>query len=293
MPNDIEFVSENQAAERVSNTSRTTTPRNRSNLRGQPYGQQIASLQADDGLSDNEIKKALSWYRQHRSLYPEHVVVRIQHAIGVEDDGIIGQRTVKAIARWQRDNGLTPDGIAGVSTLTKMFGDDIRPGKGKEGGVDRKIDDEEHGQADTGGLQRPHGYQQIIKVFGKPGMNIVTQSMRAGPNGEIINVRCHKLLAPIFKKVFDEIYKEGLSHCIKSFDGCYVYRRKKRGGSWSTHAWGIAIDINASGNPMVRNKRNMKITDGQKAIAPIFEKYGFYWGAAFGDPMHFQYCTGY
>ena len=52
------------------------------------------------------------------------------------------------------------------------------------------------------------------------------------------------------------------------------------------------MDVNASANPM-RKKSDMVISKDQKVIAPYFEKHGFYWGAAFGDPMHFQYCTGY
>ena len=36
-------------------------------------------------------------------------------------DGLAGQETRDATARWQRENGLTPDGIAGVLTRGKIL----------------------------------------------------------------------------------------------------------------------------------------------------------------------------
>lgn len=36
-------------------------------------------------------------------------------------DGLAGQETKDATAQWQRDNGLTPDGIAGVMTRGKIL----------------------------------------------------------------------------------------------------------------------------------------------------------------------------
>lgn len=49
-------------------------------------------------------------------------VKRMQEVLGVSADGIFGFGTANAVKKWQRTNGLTPDGIVGPKTLAKMFG---------------------------------------------------------------------------------------------------------------------------------------------------------------------------
>lgn len=134
---------------------------------------------------------------------------------------------------------------------------------------------------------RPHGLNEIKKMFGEPGQNQVTVEMPAGKDGKMIKVTCHKLIADRMKAAFEEIKARGLSHCIDSFDGCYNNRSKRGGSAKSVHAWGIGFDVNASSNPMGKNTQ----TPEQKQLAQIFAKYGFY--QLPNDPMHFQFCTGY
>lgn len=136
-------------------------------------------------------------------------------------------------------------------------------------------------------LTRPNGRSEIERVFGARGQNQVTVEMAAGPNGATRRVTCHRLIAPRLKAVFDEIKARGLSQHIRTFDGCFNDRNKRGGTSPSTHAWGIAVDINASANPMGQSR----MTEGQRQIAAVFQRYGFY--QLPNDPMHFQYCTGY
>ncbi|PKL41623.1 MAG: hypothetical protein CVV41_17885 [Candidatus Riflebacteria bacterium HGW-Riflebacteria-1] len=136
-------------------------------------------------------------------------------------------------------------------------------------------------------LERPDGRAGIERVFGARGTNQVTVTMAAGPNGSARSITCHRLIAPRLKAVFDEIKAQGLSNLINTNDGCFNNRNKRGGTSPSTHAWGIAIDINASQNPM----GSSRMTSGQRQLAAIFQRYGFY--QLPNDPMHFQYCTGY
>ena len=50
-------------------------------------------------------------------------VARMQAAIGVSPaDGIFGMGTDSAVRAWQKENGLTVDGIVGPATQAKMFG---------------------------------------------------------------------------------------------------------------------------------------------------------------------------
>lgn len=241
-------------------------------------------------LPAESVREALEWYESRRPLYPKRVVTRIQQKVGASPDGVLGPLTVQAIAAWQSAHRLAFDGMAGDRTLTAMFGEDIRPEATRPTPESSQHDEPE------ASFERPHGVSKIYAVFGKPGKNQSSFAMRAGPGGRTINVTCHKKIGPILQSVFKAIHEAGLSDHIHSYDGCYVYRTKRKNGSaWSTHAWGIAIDINASQNPMVgqKNLRRMKVSDSQKVLAPFFEQAGFSWGKSFGDPMHFQYCTGY
>lgn len=134
---------------------------------------------------------------------------------------------------------------------------------------------------------RPNGLNQIISTFGQPGTNQVTTKMPAGPGGKMIDVTCNAKIADKMKGAFEEIKEKGLSDQIKSFDGCFVNRNKRGGSTKSTHAWGIAFDVNASENPQGSTRQ----TEGQRQLAAVFEKYGFH--QIPDDPMHFQYATGY
>ncbi len=259
-------------------------------LRASPSKRQNKKTTPQSGaLTPAEVAAAVRWYGVHQHQYPSAVAKRIQDAVGAYPDGDIGPKTVRAIAAWQAAHGLEADGYAGPMTLTAMFGEDIRADRPTEG--DQKGREDDDGEAADGGVARPDGLAAIKKTFGKPGTNISTFAMRAGADGKMINVPAHKKVGPIFQAVFEDIHKDGQSGHIHSYDGCYVYRTKRKNSkSYSTHAWGIAMDVNASSNPM---KKNVKPSDSQKVLAPYFEKHGFYWGANFSDPMHFQYCTGY
>jgi peptidoglycan hydrolase-like protein with peptidoglycan-binding domain len=244
-------------------------------------------------LSEAEIREVVVWYGRHRTQFPPSVFKQLEEKLGQPGNGIVDAATVVAIAAWQKAKGLQADGIAGPATLEAMFGRDIR--MGREPQQDRRApQSQDQEPVMEGGLSRPNGLTQIQRVFGKPGSNIIGHAMRAGKGGEVKTVYCHKKVAPVLAAVFEDIFAAGLSEHIKSFGGCYVYRKKRSNGTaWSTHAWGISVDVNAEWNPMVKKRANMKVSDGQRIILPFFEARGFYWGGHFGDPMHFQYCTGY
>lgn len=49
-------------------------------------------------------------------------VKKLQEKLGIGADGSFGPGTEKAVKAWQSSNGLTPDGIVGDGTWSKMFG---------------------------------------------------------------------------------------------------------------------------------------------------------------------------
>ncbi|MBI4720202.1 MAG: M15 family metallopeptidase [Chitinivibrionia bacterium] len=102
---------------------------------------------------------------------------------------------------------------------------------------------------------------------------------------------CHRLLAHLFVSLFDEVERAGLTSSIQDFGGCFCFRTMRNGSQLSTHAWGIAIDLNVATNQLG--------TKGDMAprLVTLFSGYGFEWGGVWKescrDPMHFQYCSGY
>jgi hypothetical protein len=95
------------------------------------------------------------------------------------------------------------------------------------------------------------------------------------------------------KKVLFKIKQEGLEREIKSIS-CFNIRpirgyEKTNPIIWSTHSWGISIDVNE-----IENKLCTTGNMNPKIIA-IFESEGFYWGGRFKrkDPMHFELTLDY
>lgn len=107
----------------------------------------------------------------------------------------------------------------------------------------------------------------------------------------VTGIRCHKLIAPLLEAVFRQIAAQGLKSAIQTYGGCYNYRPKRLGTKPSTHAWGIALDLNPNTNAM-GTAGNL-----DPRLVELFERYGFTWGGRWAgknkDPMHFQYCSGY
>jgi hypothetical protein len=107
----------------------------------------------------------------------------------------------------------------------------------------------------------------------------------------VTKISCHKLLVPVIQGIFSQMVIKGLSVQIKTFGGCYAYRPQRTGTKLSTHAWGIAIDLNPESNEQ-GTMGNM-----HPGIIKLFRDAGFEWGGDWPqsrcDPMHFQFATDY
>lgn len=112
----------------------------------------------------------------------------------------------------------------------------------------------------------------------------------------ITRIRVHKLVAKSLMEVLNELWDK----CNKSqaeidrlhisrFSGAYNYRLKRGGSSLSLHAFGAAIDIDASNNAMGMIKSFFKVDN---LIVKTFEKHGWTWGGRWSrkDSMHFEKC---
>lgn len=111
------------------------------------------------------------------------------------------------------------------------------------------------------------------------------------PTTFVSRMTCHKLLAATFAAVFQTIQGQGLTASVRAFGGCFSFRPQRTGARLSTHAWGIAIDLNPLSNEQGTTG------DMDTRIISIFNNFGFSWGGNWPlprkDPMHFQFATGY
>jgi hypothetical protein len=100
-------------------------------------------------------------------------------------------------------------------------------------------------------------------------------------------VTCHRAFIPPLRRALGRLERRGLERLVDPSDyaGCYAPRRIPASGSLSLHAWGLAIDLNASQNPQGDRPRQ------DPRLVRAFEREGFTWGGRWPtapDGMHFE-----
>ncbi|GEM_PF-682661 len=181
--------------------------------------------------------------------------------------------------------------------------DEAFPGEGERGDYPGLL---RHGLA----IRPPHGYPEICRVFGDIESYVgedgtldpswekemlgyaslpFSLPLSWAPEKVVTRIHCHRLLAPVLEGLFQEVVDRGLRPLVRTYGGCFSFRRMRGGGRLSTHSWGIAIDLNPDTNPL-GSKGDMA-----PELVSLFREFGFVWGGAFSrpDPMHFQFCSGY
>ena len=146
---------------------------------------------------------------------------------------------------------------------------------------------------------------EIIKKYGQPnekGAYLTTINlpypMRIAwdTKTKVTRMRCHKLVADAFLAVFNDLlahygYEEIVELGIDLYGGCFNFRKMRGGNSWSTHSWGIAIDLDPARNQLKESKKTARFAKPEyKPMIEIFYKHGF---ESLGvekdyDWMHFQ-----
>lgn len=147
---------------------------------------------------------------------------------------------------------------------------------------------------------------EATKIFGKPnqqGSYLTTiqlpYPMRLAwdKNTTVKTMRCHKLVAEDFLKVFNEILSVyGLEKIqslgIDLFGGCFNFRAMRGGSDYSRHSWGIAIDLDPERNLLRETAKTARFARPEyKEMIDIFYKHGF---VSLGrekdyDWMHFEH----
>lgn len=99
------------------------------------------------------------------------------------------------------------------------------------------------------------------------------------------HIYCNKDMADPLLQAFNNVRVRGLLNELRTFDGCYEVRDVRGApGQVSTHAYALAIDLNAAENPL---GGPVKFSP---AFVACFKDAGFKWGGDFHrvDGMHFQ-----
>lgn len=117
--------------------------------------------------------------------------------------------------------------------------------------------------------------------YGGVGQNLTTIRLASGKK-----LTVNAAAAESFRSFIDEL--EGAGYKISSISG-YSMRGKRKGGGWSQHAYGNAIDINPDKNAQDGTGR----TDMPANVRDMAAKYGLSWGGdwskKYNDPMHFEW----
>ena len=153
---------------------------------------------------------------------------------------------------------------------------------------------------------RPDGYTQLVNRFGQPcndAARAISMAWRADDNGTTYTVRFHKKLGGyrtemvpnkggISTNLDNDVYGHIQNNHLQKYvdHGIYGYacRLKRNGSTYSTHAFGVAVDVSSAEEYMGKCTSTVN-----KYHASIWQNHNWYWGLAFCDPMHFQYATGY
>jgi len=112
--------------------------------------------------------------------------------------------------------------------------------------------------------------------------NVVTRSVPV-----LGAATCHRAVFAPLRRAMADLRRRGLARLVDRGDvaGCYAPRRIPGSGSLSLHAYGAAIDLNASRNPQFGKSRQ------DPRLVRAMERAGFTWGGRWPtapDPMHFE-----
>jgi hypothetical protein len=143
---------------------------------------------------------------------------------------------------------------------------------------------------------------QMMNKFGNVGSSQVlidlpfTMRLDWDLSTKVKRASCHRLFAKPLTNALEEIRDSyGLEKIsalnIDRFGGILNVRKKRGGSTWSTHAWGVAIDLWPSGNMLAWKKNRAAFAKNEySAMRTAFEKAGLMsLGTCYDfDWMHWQ-----
>jgi len=153
----------------------------------------------------------------------------------------------------------------------------------------------------------PYGRAAIETLYGNPSTEDFydTKLVRVdvpfalrlswNPRTIVSKVKIHSLVAESFldalRDVLEQVGEDKLDEMKWNyFGGTYAHRQKTGSRELSTHAWGIAVDLNPHLGPFGK-----QCPEYPKVFVKVFEDRGWIWGGRWRTPdgMHFQAGRGY
>ncbi len=151
--------------------------------------------------------------------------------------------------------------------------------------------------------RKPYGKRQIRDVFGRPCGRKVNDNQirwRAWDTKIRHHVNFHRKLGGATSSNLDYDIRGHIRHrhkrrFVRSGIGSYNCRVISGTNKWSTHAWGIAVDVSWNYEHYGHNGHPCHVLKKRTRVPRIWQKHGWTWGRYFPrrDCMHFQYASGY
>lgn len=223
------------------------------------------------------------------------------YSIGVAD-GVFGQLTHKATTIFQKSKNLKPDGT--VAKDTYFAADKL--GFGQEDSKDinwppipqhlkpligNSAKESVYGKFSF--KQDPKNKSLIIVTdnWVKENLILVTIPQLKQVNGND-KIYFHKKGAEQLKALWKGWEDQELLHLVKTYSGSYNPRLIRGSAtSLSTHAWGVAFDINVAQNALGKTPALVGEYGEIRSLVPLANELGFFWGGHFKnrpDGMHFE-----
>lgn len=237
-------------------------------------------------------------------------IKKIQQVLKVEADGIIGPKTLGAIAdavgasvssykattikNIQKRVGSTADGIIGKNTLNAIL-------NALEG---KSFTKNEANSLVKKYIEKPISFtkvnykanpvkQSVVRsgksIFGKAGDESVLVNVPVPENyplkydgKRVKTIRVHRLVADrleaalkdIINHYGNDIEEVAPGACI--YDGSYYFRTSRGSSSTSIHSWGLALDFDAANNTMKMSAPKARLSQEiYKPFFDILEHHGF------------------
>jgi len=211
-----------------------------------------------------------------------------QTFLGIEADGIFGEKTEAATRAYQEKHKFNVDGIVGIETWASTGLQLID----SEGWPTQAECDDFYGNPRGHGGGASHEWETKNLVLYHPPWRMIDEDSRHQISGITVHKRCLDSMARIFEKAW-EMYGKSQAEIEKRnlhlFSGSYVFRNIRGSSRLSMHSYGCAIDIAAGLNELGEPydpKHGLPIE-----FVRLWEDEGWTWGGRWQgrpDAMHFQ-----